>query len=170
MMAILRICFLGQSKKIWWVWQFQDCRHGLSTPLRSGFRRRPQSFTWTVLLIGLMTILLHMPNVQATEHCDIILFDSDSTNTFPEVEEDGVTIIGHLPNLNYVVVVPGQRESLLIDIRRYVPDAFMTTSRLGDYVHAGAFDTRRDAEVLSRKLRACKIRSRVVYFRSGAPI
>lgn len=125
---------------------------------------------WLVLLIVLASLCLDSPHVYASETCDVFSFESDVLNTLSEIEEGGVTVIGHLPNHNYVVIVPGRRESLLIDVRRYIPDAFMTSSRLGSYVHAGAFETQEEAESLSMRLRACKIRSRVVYFRNGRPV
>lgn len=125
---------------------------------------------WLPLLMLMGSILSHSPEVHANEVCDVPAFESEAINTSDGIDEDGITVIGHLPEHNYVVVVPGRRDSLLITVRRYVPDAFSTSSRLGAYVHAGAFETRGKAEILSMRLRACKIRSRVVYFRNGRPV
>ena len=122
------------------------------------------------LLLLMGAVVIHMPSTYANEVCDALSVESGTLNTDDPPEDGAIIIIGHLPEHNYVVVVPGRRESLLIDVRRYVPDAFMTSSRLGSYVHAGAFENRGDAESLSMQLRACKIRSRVVYFRNGRPV
>lgn len=100
--------------------------------------------------------------------CEDMEFVVATINTLDDDSE--VTLIGHLPGRNYVVVVPGHQEDTLLEIRRYVPDAFFSSSRLGSYIHAGAFDNRSMAETLSKQLRACKIRSRVVYFRNGRPV
>ncbi|MEM9214806.1 MAG: hypothetical protein AAGD25_10720 [Cyanobacteria bacterium P01_F01_bin.150] len=124
-----------------------------------------------ILFIVLASFYVCIPASWATsEVCDDFTFEASVLNTLPERAEGEVTIIGHLPNHNYVVVVPGRRESLLMEVRHYIPDAFVIESRLGTYVHAGAFETREDAEDLSMRLMACKIRSRVVYFRNGGSV
>lgn len=127
---------------------------------------------WMIVLLLWMGLLaVAAPDVRANEMCEALASESGSLNTAEESLGEGeITVIGHLPAHNYVVVVPGRRDSLLMDVRQYVPDAFMASSRLGRYVHAGAFETRDAAETLSMQLRACKIRSRVVYFRNGRPV
>ncbi|NET49138.1 MAG: hypothetical protein F6K09_10530 [Merismopedia sp. SIO2A8] len=109
-------------------------------------------------------------NVWASQICETEEFQSELINTAPDIEDDNVIVIGHLPDHNYVVVVPGQEDPLLAQVRTYVPDAFRSSSRLGDYIHAGAFETRREARTLALQLRSCRIRARVVYFRGGHPI
>ena len=74
-------------------------------------------------------------------------------------------VIGRLPGRNYVVVIPGRRESRLTAVRRCVPDAFLAKSRLGFYIQAGAFSSRSAAESLVWFLRSQGFKdARVVYF------
>ena len=167
MTAILRCGFrygvdqLGEWHHRWFINSF-DHR---SQRIQSCLRRWGLS-----LLVVVSAVVIHMPHAHANETCDTFSFDAGFLNTDETLEDSSVTIIGHLPDHNYVVVVPGRRESLLTEVRQYIPDAFMTSSRLGAYVHAGAFENRSAAEDLSMRLQACDIRSRVVYFRKGRPV
>ncbi|AKG24822.1 peptidoglycan-binding domain-containing protein [Calothrix sp. 336/3] len=63
----------------------------------------------------------------------------------------------------YVVVIPMSHSQTLDMVRRYVPDAFSTTSRLGNYVNAGEFSDRTAAERRSRLLRERGFDARVDY-------
>ena len=156
---------------ILWCWRWGNVRLLWDRKNRQRDIIQRQSQIGLVLFMTLALLYIHQPYAQANEVCEAVSLEADVLNTLPEtIEEDGVTVIGHLPDRNYVVVVPGRRESLLTEVRRYIPDAFMTSSRLGSYVHAGAFDSRDEAEILSMRLKACKIRSQVVYFRNGRPV
>ena len=104
------------------------------------------------------------------EVCEAVQRGPSLINTTEDADDNNVIVIGHFSNHNYVVIIPGRRDDLLEQVRRYVPDAFRSSSRLGSYIHAGAFESRREAETLSKQLRACRIRARVVYFRRGRPI
>jgi hypothetical protein len=75
-----------------------------------------------------------------------------------------VIVLGDLPDSPYVVAVPGREDVTLEAVRQCVPDAFLTKSRLGSYIRAGAFPHRSDAEKLSRHLRSLKLDARVMYF------
>lgn len=141
----------------------------------------PLPFRWqhkwqcpTQIFIALLSIssvlTIGVNPAQANLVCEEIVFEGTTINTLEEDAGSEVTLIGHLPNRNYVVIVPGRKEEVLLEVRRYVPDAFQSSSRLGAYIHAGAFDNRSAAETLSMQLRACHIRSRVVYFRNGRPV
>jgi len=69
------------------------------------------------------------------------------------------------PNNNrYVVVVPIYNNDTLNIVRQYVPNAFPAESRLGNYVNAGAFSDRTEAEQRSRELRSRGLDARVDYF------
>lgn len=164
-----------------WSWLRCNVTQAVKSPRRShifplsqqvSLTRGHLTSAWGVLLLLWMGLFLGLAsNAHANEICEFLVPDSDTVNRVEEeLGEEGITLIGHLPDHNYVVVVPGRRDSLLLDVRQYVPDAFMASSRLGRYVHAGAFETRDAAESLSMQLRACKIRSRVVYFRNGRPV
>ncbi|MGI2905330.1 peptidoglycan-binding domain-containing protein [Tolypothrix sp. VBCCA 56010] len=73
--------------------------------------------------------------------------------------------VANRPNSNrYVVVVPISNNNTLNIVRQYVPNAFPAESRLGNYVNAGAFSDRTQAEQLSRDLRSRGLDARVDYF------
>jgi peptidoglycan hydrolase-like protein with peptidoglycan-binding domain len=67
-------------------------------------------------------------------------------------------------NNRYVVVVPIQNNDTLNKVRQFVPQAVAASSRLGDYVNAGAFRDRSEAEKLSNALRDRGLDARVEYF------
>ncbi|MBD0263225.1 MAG: peptidoglycan-binding protein [Tolypothrix sp. Co-bin9] len=72
--------------------------------------------------------------------------------------------VANRPNNNrYVVVVPIYNNDTLNIVRQYVPNAFPAESRLGNYVNAGAFTDRTQAEQLSRDLRSRGLDARVDY-------
>jgi peptidoglycan hydrolase-like protein with peptidoglycan-binding domain len=64
----------------------------------------------------------------------------------------------------YVVVVPMFSNDTLNRIQQLVPRAIPGTSQLGNYVNAGAFSQRGDAESLSKQLRDRGFDARVEYF------
>ena len=80
-------------------------------------------------------------------------------------QEDSVIVVGQRSGYPYVVAVPSQSRTTLDAVRQCVPDAFITRSRLGPYVHAGSFPTRAGAESLSWFLRSRGLDSRVVFTR-----
>jgi peptidoglycan hydrolase-like protein with peptidoglycan-binding domain len=67
-------------------------------------------------------------------------------------------------NNRYVVVVPITNPNTLNQVLRYVPNAFVARSNLGNYVNAGAFSDRTFAEQRSRMLRSNGVDARVQYF------
>lgn len=74
--------------------------------------------------------------------------------------------IGQQPQKNnrYVVVIPIFANDTLNRVRQYLPQAFLAKSGLGDYVNAGSFSQRSDAERLSDQLRDRGFDARVEYF------
>lgn len=72
--------------------------------------------------------------------------------------------IGNNPENRYVVVVPITDRDTLNRVRKFIPTAFSAQSRLGDYVNAGTYRERADAENISRKLRNQGLDARVEYF------
>jgi peptidoglycan hydrolase-like protein with peptidoglycan-binding domain len=73
--------------------------------------------------------------------------------------------VANRPNNNrYVVVVPIYNNDTLNIVRQYVPNAFPAESRLGNYVNAGSFSDRTQAEQRSRELRSRGLDARVDYF------
>ncbi|MEM9903737.1 MAG: SPOR domain-containing protein [Cyanobacteria bacterium P01_D01_bin.44] len=76
---------------------------------------------------------------------------------------DGVIRIGNFSEQPYLVVLPGADETDLELIRPCITDAYLTRSRLGRYLQAGAFANRSDAEHLARTLRNSGFRGRVIH-------
>lgn len=80
--------------------------------------------------------------------------------------QDGDTIVlGRVPNHPYVVVIPGDSPTQLQNLRRYVQDALIMTSRFGPYIQVGAFQQRQPAEQVSRWLAGLGFNTRVVFWR-----
>jgi hypothetical protein len=69
-------------------------------------------------------------------------------------------------SFRYVAAVPAaaSNQFLLSRVRQYVPNAFLTNSGRGTYIHAGAYQSRDSAEAVSRYLRSQGVDSRVLYF------
>ncbi|GBO56509.1 hypothetical protein APA_4844 [Pseudanabaena sp. lw0831] len=69
-------------------------------------------------------------------------------------------------NFRYVAAIPAaaSNQFLLSRVRQYVPNAFLTNSGRGTYIHAGAYQSRDSAEAVSRYLRSQGVDSRVLYF------
>ncbi|RUT03479.1 hypothetical protein DSM106972_051180 [Dulcicalothrix desertica PCC 7102] len=67
-------------------------------------------------------------------------------------------------NNRYVVVIPIFANDTLNRVRQVLPQAFAAKSGLGDYVNAGSFNERSEAERLSDQLRDRGFDARVEYF------
>jgi hypothetical protein len=74
-----------------------------------------------------------------------------------------VIVVGRARETPHVVVVPASSPATLNAVRQCVPTAFLTNSRLGDYIHAGAFANYNQAASLSAMLRSRGLDARVVY-------
>ncbi len=74
-----------------------------------------------------------------------------------------VIVIGRTKDTPHVVVVPAASPNTLNGVRQCVPNAFLTNSRLGSYVHAGAFADYNRAASISAMLRSRGLDARVVY-------
>jgi cell division protein FtsN len=72
-------------------------------------------------------------------------------------------ILGQPKETPYVVVIPAANLQMVEKVQQYAPRAFMTASRLGSYIQAGAFGDRPAAESLSYELRRQGLDARVVY-------
>ncbi|BAY61577.1 peptidoglycan-binding domain 1 [Calothrix brevissima NIES-22] len=64
----------------------------------------------------------------------------------------------------YVVVIPIHNADTLNKIRQYIANPVVEKSGLGDYVNAGRFSNRAEAENLSKQLRSYGLDARVDYF------
>ncbi|MEM7770616.1 MAG: SPOR domain-containing protein [Cyanobacteria bacterium P01_A01_bin.37] len=97
-------------------------------------------------------------------HVDTI-FSSDPIAQRNEDSLENVLTLGQPSDAPFVVAIPGSREERLDRLQDIVPQAFLTDSRRGRYIQAGAFSSRSDAEALSAYLRHQGFDARVVYFR-----
>jgi peptidoglycan hydrolase-like protein with peptidoglycan-binding domain len=73
---------------------------------------------------------------------------------------NGNTLVASNP---YRVIVPISSNDTLSKVQQYIPSAVTEQSHLGDYVNAGAFSDRAQAETLTKKLRSLGLDARVKY-------
>ncbi|MEH2163808.1 MAG: peptidoglycan-binding protein [Nostoc sp.] len=73
---------------------------------------------------------------------------------------NGNTLVASNP---YRVIIPISSNDTLSKVQQYIPDAVTEQSHLGDYVNAGAFSDRAQAETLTKKLRSLGLDARVKY-------
>ncbi|MHC5730108.1 MAG: SPOR domain-containing protein [Nostoc sp.] len=73
---------------------------------------------------------------------------------------NGNTLVANNP---YRVIVPISSNDTLSKVQQYLPNAVTEQSGLGDYVNAGAFSDRTQAETLTKKLRSLGLDARVKY-------
>ncbi|MEH2437186.1 MAG: peptidoglycan-binding protein [Nostoc sp.] len=82
------------------------------------------------------------------------------TNAYVVPVSNGNTLVANNP---YRVIVPISNNDTLSKVQQYIPDAVTEQSHLGDYVNAGAFSDRAQAETLTKKLRSLGLDARVKY-------
>lgn len=82
------------------------------------------------------------------------------TNDYVAPETNHNTLVANNP---YRVIVPISSNDTLVKVQQYIPGAVAEQSNLGDYVNAGAFSDRTQAETLSKKLRSYGLDARVKY-------
>ncbi|MEH2116189.1 peptidoglycan-binding protein [Nostoc sp.] len=73
---------------------------------------------------------------------------------------NGNTLVANNP---YRVIIPISNNDTLSKVQQYIPNAIAEQSSLGDYVNAGAFSDRAQAETLTKKLRSLGLDARVKY-------
>jgi peptidoglycan hydrolase-like protein with peptidoglycan-binding domain len=73
---------------------------------------------------------------------------------------NGNTLVANNP---YRVIVPISNNDTLSKVQQYIPNAVIEESNLGDYVNAGAFSDRAQAETLSKMLRSYGLDARVKF-------
>lgn len=67
----------------------------------------------------------------------------------------------------YVVVIPGNEQGLLSEVRRFIPGAFLDATNAGPFVNAGEYDNISDATRISNRLRGVGFDARVEYIGIG---
>jgi peptidoglycan hydrolase-like protein with peptidoglycan-binding domain len=73
---------------------------------------------------------------------------------------NGNTLVANNP---YRVIVPISNHDTLSKVQQYIPNAVTEQSNLGDYVNAGAFSDRTQAETLTKMLRSYGLDARVKF-------
>lgn len=80
------------------------------------------------------------------------------------LEALGLSELGGVAATGYVVVVPGNNEKLYeVQSRSGISNASLQSSRRGNFVNAGQFSSRHDAESLAARLRGLGFDARVAY-------
>jgi formyltetrahydrofolate synthetase len=105
--------------------------------------------------------VLGIPGTMAQDqpNCSIVEQIS-SGNT---VRQGETVILGRSPDRRYIVLVPTGSMDILKIVQVCIPDAFMTQSKLGAYIHAGSFANLNHAESLAAALRSRGLDARVIY-------
>ncbi len=108
-----------------------------------------------------LSVILWLAAAQPSQACN---FFSEPQRFNTQANGDTI-IIGSQPNQRYRVVLSGQNDTALAEIRACILDAFATRSRIGPYIQVGSFDNRQDAETIQRILQREGYRVRVNYVR-----
>ena len=100
-----------------------------------------------------------------TPNNDYVLADTNSyalppANNYVVPVTNGNTLVANNP---YRVIIPISSNDTLSKVQQYIPNAVTEQSNLGDYVNAGAFSDRAQAETLTKKLRSLGLDARVKY-------
>lgn len=116
------------------------------------------------VVMGLGTVIsggIASADAFAQPTCEFLLNPEQLNSQVQDGE--GVIRIGNFSEKPYLVVLPDADETDLELIRPCITDAYLTRSRLGRYLQAGAFANRSDAEHLARTLRSSGFRGRVIH-------
>ncbi|MEH2183978.1 peptidoglycan-binding protein [Nostoc sp.] len=100
-----------------------------------------------------------------TQNNDYVLADTNRYALPPANDNvvpitNGNTLVANNP---YRVIIPISSNDTLSKVQQYIPNAVAEQSNLGDYVNAGAFSDRAQAETLTKKLRSLGLDARVKY-------
>ncbi|MEH1869333.1 MAG: peptidoglycan-binding protein [Nostoc sp.] len=81
-------------------------------------------------------------------------------NAYAVPGTNGNTLVASNP---YRVIIPISNNDTLSKVQQYIPNAVTEQSHLGDYVNAGAFSDREQAETLTKMLRSYGLDARVKF-------
>ena len=98
-----------------------------------------------------VSTLLWLPNSSASaqsDNCDFLVVPQ----AYSTIEKDDRIVIGQLSDRPYIVLQTYDLEESLPAIRTCIPDAFLTSSRLGRYIHVASFDNYSDANELTESM------------------
>ena len=86
--------------------------------------------------------------------------------TYNTVEGDGRIVIGRVPDRPYIVLLTHHLQENLSSIRTCIPDAFLTSSSLGSYVHIASLNNYREAKELADDInQALSLDVRIIHHR-----
>lgn len=102
--------------------------------------------TASALLASTNAIALSQP--AQSEECGFLVAPQEFNTT----ESDGKIVIGQVRGRSYIVVLTYNLQENLPALRACVPDAFLTSSRLGSYMHIASFNNYRDARELAKQI------------------
>lgn len=107
-----------------------------------------------IFCLAAASTLLVLPSVKAlaqspqSEDCGFLV----SPQEFNTFENDDRIVIGQVNDRPYIVLLTYELQESLPVIRACIPDAFLTSSRLGNYIHVASFDNYRDAKELVEQI------------------
>lgn len=111
---------------------------------------------------GMMLLLPTVPVSAQSEDCGFLV----EPQTYNTAEGDGRIVIGRVPNRPYIVLLTHNLQENLPTIRTCIPDAFLTSSRLGSYVHIASLDNYREARELVNDInQTLDLDVRIIHYR-----
>ena len=106
------------------------------------------SFQKFVCCLTTASAFLLWPNVGASAQSDECGF-LESPQEFNTIENDERLVIGRAAGRPYIVLLTHDLQENLPTIRACIPDDFLTSSRLGRYMHIASFSAYSDARELA---------------------
>lgn len=121
-----------------------------------------QYLVWCLVMVG--TFLLPAVSVSAqSEGCDFLVSPQE-LNTL-EAEEGDRIVIGKFEDRPYIVLLTHNLQDHFPTIRACIPDAFLTSSRLGSYIQIASFNNYRDARDLANHIdESLNVNVRVIHY------
>ncbi|MBD2513770.1 peptidoglycan-binding protein [Nostoc sp. FACHB-973] len=103
---------------------------------------------------------LGLNNSTASNYIETNPYVAPVTNGYLLPETNGNILAG---NNRYTVIVPIFSNDTLTKVQQYIPYAVAEESNLGDYVNAGGFSDRKEAERITKMLRSYGLDARIKY-------
>ncbi|MEL6228844.1 MAG: hypothetical protein AAFR24_02930 [Cyanobacteria bacterium J06627_3] len=111
---------------------------------------------------SMMLLLSPVPVSAQSEGCGFLV----EPQTYNTVEGDGRIVIGRVPDRPYIVLLTHNLQENLPTIRTCIPDAFLTSSRLGSYIHIASLDNYREAKELVNDInQTLDLDVRIIHYR-----
>jgi len=112
---------------------------------------------------SMMSLLSAVPVSAQSQDCGFLV----APQTYNTLEGEDKIVIGRVPNRPYIVLLTHNLQENLPTIRTCIPDAFLTSSRLGSYVHIASLDNYREAKELVNDInQVLDLDVRIIHYRS----